>query len=180
MAARVEVIERLEPDVVWRAAAGDEGAFAELVACFHADLVRVGFAVAGDVEMGRDAAQAAWETAWRKLPTLRDHGKVRSWLLAIAANEARRLARRRRLRELIERRSRPAASRADIEPSAIAIDLGRALARLNPRDRQLLAMRYAVGLTSEEIADVMALSSSGVRSQLSRLLARLRKDLSDE
>ena len=180
MTARVEVIERVEPGVVSRAAAGDQGAFAELVDTFHADLVRVAFAVAGDAETGRDAAQAAWETAWRKLPSLREHQKVRSWLLVIAANEARRLARRRRLRELIERRSRPTASHADVEQTAINIDLGRALARLNARDRQLLALRYAVGLNSEEIAEVMALSASGARSQLSRLLARLRKDLSDE
>lgn len=173
-------MERLEPDVVSRAAAGDQGAFAELVHRFHADLVRVGFAVAGDAETGRDAAQAAWETAWRKLPTLRNHDRLRSWLLVIAANEARRLARRRRLRELLERRARPTPSFDDVERSALAIDLGRALARLNARDRQLLALRYSVGLTSDEIAEVLALSSSGARSQISRLLARLRKELSDE
>ena len=176
---QVDVLDAMPASVVSRAAAGDRLAFGEIVVRFHDDLARVGFAVSGDIEIGRDAAQAAWETAWRKLPSLRDTTKLRSWLLVIAANEARRLARRRRLRTILELRSIPSAGERDLDGTAIGLDLREALARLKARDRQLLALRYSIGMTSEEIGEVMSLSPSGVRTQIARLLARLRKELSD-
>ena len=56
----------------------------------------------------------------------------------------------------------------------------RALDRLAGDDRQILAMRYVLGLTSEEIGRSIGMSAPGVRSRLSRAIARLRKDLGDD
>jgi DNA-directed RNA polymerase specialized sigma24 family protein len=50
---------------------------------------------------------------------------------------------------------------------------------LKPEERGLLAMRYVVGLDSHDIARAAGLSASGVRSRLSRLVERLRRDLDD-
>ena len=176
---RTEVIDSDQSATVARAASGDPLAFAEIVAQFHDDLSRIGFAISGDVEIGRDAAQAAWETAWRRLPTLRDQTKLRSWLLVIAANEARRMSRRRRLRSLLELRALPPVTQDRVEDSAGEIDLARAMQRMNSRDRHLLAMRFSLGMTSDEIGEALSLSPSGVRTQIARLLGRLRKELSD-
>jgi len=57
------------------------------------------------------------------------------------------------------------------------VDLERALGRLEPDDRRLIAMRYVAGLDSTEIAAQLGGSASGVRSRLARLLDRLRTDL---
>jgi RNA polymerase sigma factor (sigma-70 family) len=57
------------------------------------------------------------------------------------------------------------------------VDLQRALRGLKPDERALLAMRFAVGLESAEIARELGMSASGVRSRLARLLERLRVDL---
>jgi DNA-directed RNA polymerase specialized sigma24 family protein len=51
------------------------------------------------------------------------------------------------------------------------------LVRLEPADRALLAMRYLAGLSAEEIGVATGLTGSGVRTRLSRLIARLREDL---
>ena len=59
-------------------------------------------------------------------------------------------------------------------------DLSLALARLDPDDRALIAMRYLAGLRSEEIAVATGRTSVAVRARLSRLMARLRKDLTDD
>jgi len=61
--------------------------------------------------------------------------------------------------------------------SADRLDLGAALVRLDPADRGLLAMRYLAGLSADEIGVATGLTASGVRSRLSRLIARLREDL---
>jgi RNA polymerase sigma factor (sigma-70 family) len=63
--------------------------------------------------------------------------------------------------------------------SADHLDLAAALDRIRPGDRALLAMRYLGGLTADEIGVATGLTASGVRSRLSRLLARLREELDD-
>ena len=54
------------------AAAGDEMAFARIVAAHQPEMLRVAYVVTGDWGLADDAAQAALWIAWRKLPSLRD------------------------------------------------------------------------------------------------------------
>jgi len=161
-----------------RAADGDEPAFARLVAEHHASMARVAYVVTGEPELTRDAVQAAWSIAWRRLHDVRDPGQVRSWLVAIAANEARHLVRRRRrvtIVDISEARDRSGGS--DPAERIGGLDLERSLRHLGPDDRALLALRYVAGLDSTEIATHLGISASGVRSRLARLLDRLRTDL---
>ena len=163
---------------VRRAAAGDEAAFERLVADHHAAMSRVAYVVAGDLEIARDAVQAAWAIAWRRLSGLRDVEQVRPWLIAIAANEARQAVRRRRRRPVVDLSDELAApTRTDPAEGIAMVDLDRALRRLSPDDRALIALRFVAGLDSGEIAGPLGLSASGVRSRLARLLDRLRMDL---
>jgi RNA polymerase sigma factor (sigma-70 family) len=152
----------------------DRATFEALVVNHHADLVRVAFAVCGDRELAHEAAQSAWLSAWRTRANLRDEARVRGWLVAIAANEARRLLRRERHRTRLERTTDPTASSS---PGPGDPDLATALGRLEPEDRALIAMRYGLGMASPEIAAAIGGSASGVRGRLSRLIDRLRKDL---
>jgi hypothetical protein len=71
--------------IIERAARGDETAFARLVDAYHADLVRVAYVTCGDPDLAQDAAQAAWTIAWRKLGSVREPDRVKSWLVAVAA-----------------------------------------------------------------------------------------------
>jgi RNA polymerase sigma factor (sigma-70 family) len=59
------------------------------------------------------------------------------------------------------------------------LDLLNAIGQLAPSDRTIVAMRYAMGLTSEEIGQAIGMSGVGVRSRLARALVRLKKDLGD-
>jgi RNA polymerase sigma factor (sigma-70 family) len=125
--------------------------------------------------------QSAWDKAWRKLATLRDPERLRPWLLAVAANEARQLARRRRRVRLV------AIEVADIgtehaDPAARPdlADLARALDRLDGDDRTLIALRYAGGFDSEAIGRTLGISAGAARSRLSRVLSRLREELNHE
>jgi RNA polymerase sigma-70 factor (ECF subfamily) len=160
------------------AACGDEAAFARLVDRHHASMARVAYAITGDVEAARDATQIAWATAWRRLHSLRDHGQVRAWLVAIAANEARQQLRKPGGRTIVDiSEVLDAAPGADPADQIGVLDLARVLARLKPEDRALLALRFAAGLNATEIAAQLHLSPSGVRSRLARLIERLRTEL---
>jgi len=169
-----------EVSLLTRAARGDEIAFAQIVDAHHADMRRVSFVVCGDLDLTDDAVQQAWQVAWRKLSSVRDARRLRSWLVAVAANETRQMVRRRRRRPEVE--LEPGwheVFTAHPEPDVALIDLARVLRRLSAEDRALLAMRYVAGMNATEISVAAGGTPSGIRTRLARLLARLREDLTD-
>ena len=175
------VIAEVEPQrsIVERAIAGDEVAFARIVAAYHDDLARIAFFVCGDLDIAEEAEQSAWAVAYRRLKDLRDPDRLRPWLMSIAANEARQIGRKpapaqgpRALRRgpgTVPRR-RP---RRDDRP--------RGLPRpARPSDRAIVGLRFIGGFEPAEIGRAMGMSAAGVRVRLHRLLERLRKDLGDD
>jgi RNA polymerase sigma factor (sigma-70 family) len=141
-------------------------------------MVRVCHVITRDADLANDAVQEAWSIAWRELRRLNDPTRLRQWLVAIAANEARQQLRRQRRRVVTELRAE--GPRDDEEGTQLwsgRLDLRNALARLSPQDRQLLALRYIAGFDSAELSRVTGLTPSGTRARLQRLLAALRDDL---
>ena len=164
-----------------QAIAGDETAFARIVAAYHADMVRVAYGICGEPDLALDAVQAAWLIAWRKLRTVREPDRLRSWLVAVAANEARHLVSRRRRAGTVVEISLAVRDAGAPDPSdeIRRVDLGSALRRLKPDERSLIALRYGAELDSSEIGPLLGISASGVRARLFRIMGRLRKELDD-
>jgi RNA polymerase sigma factor (sigma-70 family) len=181
MATLAASIDGSLAEAVALAAAGDETAFARIIQAHHDDMTRVCFVICGDLDIADEAVQAAWPIVWHKLRSLRDPERLRPWLVSIAANEARQLIRRRRRRTVVELAVADAAL-PGIDPAARVddLDLTNALARLDPEDRALLALRYVAGFDSTELARATGRSPSGTRARLARLLDRLRTELRDD
>ena len=173
-------------EIVRAAAMGDEAAFAELVARHHRDLLRVAYVICRDSALAEDSAQAAWAIAWRRIGDVKDPDQIRSWLVAVAANEARRIMRSRHSRVLeisvadIELQGVPDLRSDPLADGITSADLRRVLASLDATDRALIALRYVAELGSDEIGRALGMSSSGARGRLSRVLLRLRGDLRDD
>ena len=163
--------------VVVEAAAGDRAAFTELVATYHPDMIRLAMVVTRDADLANDAAQAAWHQAWQKLRQLRDPGRIRPWLLSIAANEARQALRRRS--HLVAMPDPMTDSPSPEQDPIDAMELARALGTLRPDERQLIGLRYVSGFSAPELGEIFGISPEGVRSRLKRILARLRKELDE-
>ena len=151
--------------------------FEQLVDRYQPALMRLAYGMSGDRSVAEDAVQACWQAAWRSREQI-DRARIRGWLFTVTANQVRRALRRRRLREVLHGRLQPPSSRGEVDPRHV--DLAAALRGLDLRDRQLVALRYGLGLTSEEIGEQLGLSASGARVRLQRVLMRLRKELSDE
>ena len=175
------VIADAEPQssTVARAIAGDEVAFALIVAEHHDDMARIAYFVSGDLDIAEEAEQSAWAVAYRRLKDLRDPDRLRPWLMSVAANEARQIGRSRRRRTVRELAVVAPTRLGDPERAAL-IDLANALGRLDPKDRAIVGLRYIGGFESGEIGRALGMSASGVRVRLHRLLERLRKDLGDD
>ena len=167
--------------VLASAAEGDEHAFARIVDAHHDDMRRVCVFITRDQDLAEDAVQTAWSVAWRKLGSVREAGKLRSWLMRVAVNEAKRAlkkrGRRAEVESLVARSGAP--SGRNPETGIDALDLREALKRLHPDDRALLAMRYVAGFNATELAAVIGITPSGTRNRLERLTDRLRQELSD-
>jgi RNA polymerase sigma factor (sigma-70 family) len=168
-----------ERSIVERAVAGDEVAFARIVAAHHGDMARIAFFVCGDLDIAEEAEQSAWAVAYGRLKDLRDPDRLRAWLMSIAANEARQIGRSRRRRTVRELALADATPPSDVDRAAF-IDLANAVARLNDRDRAIVGLRFVGGFDAAEIGKELGMSPSGVRVRLHRLLGRLRKDLGDD
>lgn len=171
--------DRRRPDVLASAAAGDELAFRRIIAEHHDDMRRVCMAISEDRAIAEEATQSAWVIAWKRLGDVRDEGHLRPWLVTVAANEARQLLRKRRRRAEIEVAADAARLPGGTDPATdvVDIDVRDAMARLDPDDRALLALRYVAGFDSNELAKAIGISPSGTRNRLERLLKRLREEL---
>jgi RNA polymerase sigma-70 factor (ECF subfamily) len=106
----------------------------------------------------------------------------RGWLrfaLRRRLGMARRAEERRSYRERVM--ARPEAVELDPASAMERLELGRqlhdAVASLPQRDREVLALRYAAGLTPKEIGLSLGESSNAVSSRLSRALSRVRERL---
>lgn len=162
------------------AVAGDAMAFARIVQAHHDDMTRVCSVICGDPDLAQDAAQSAWPIVWKKLGSLRDPEKLRPWLITVAANEARQLVRRRQRDRVVAIEVADIGSSQD-DPAHFSADedLVAAIRRLPAEDRSLIALRYVAGFDSTEIGRTLGMSSSGVRTRLSRLVATLRREVGD-
>jgi len=179
MIGRLIVDAEAQSSIVQRALAGDELAFGRIVAAYHDDLARIAYVVCGDLDVAEEAEQAAWAIAYRRLGELRDPAALRPWLMTIAANEARQIARSRRRRVVWEIAVSDPGRALDVDQAAL-IDLADALGRLDERDRTIVGLRYLGGFEPAEIARAMGMSAGNVRVRRRRLLERLRKDLHDD
>jgi len=137
-----------------------------------------------DPSAAEEVAAQAYERAYRKRASFRPgRGSVEAWLFGIARNAALDELRRRRRRATLE---------SEIEdpwcagPGELAEDEERrravraALAVLEARERDLIALKFAGGLTNLEIAKVVGLSPSNTGTRLHRAIEKLREACREE
>jgi len=136
-----------------------------------------------------DVLYRVFDRALGALPRFRGESRLSTWLYRISYREAlRHLERQGRLRE----RELPMAEAALLAPDA-ALDpeallerresaerVGRAMSRLDPRDREILALRFRDDLKLAELADRLGIPLGTVKTRVHRALNRLRLELDDE
>jgi RNA polymerase sigma-70 factor (ECF subfamily) len=125
-----------------------------------------------------DVVAAAFERAYRRSGTYdARRGSRRQWIFGIARHAALDELRRRR------RAASLAAEPGELEPSFGHDDadpvrraaVRAALAGLEPRDRELIALKFFAGLDNAEIAGVLGISPTNAGTRLHRAVHRLRE-----
>jgi RNA polymerase sigma-70 factor (sigma-E family) len=156
---------------------GAPESFEEFVLARSGSLLRTALLLTGQNRAeAEDLLQLALERAYRHWARVRGTGEPERYVRRILANASadrwRRLARR-------PEQPFPAGDAGPSTPDqsvqvAERDFLLRALARLPPRQRAVLVLRYFDDLPEAEIAEVLGCSIGTVKSQVARALARLR------
>jgi RNA polymerase sigma-70 factor, ECF subfamily len=126
-----------------------------------------------DRSAAEEVTAQAFERAYRKRGSYRaGRGSPEAWLFGIARNaaldELRRLKRRAAEVEV--------SSSEDHSDDVVLRETVRtALETLDPRERDLLALKYKAGLSNGEIARVLSIRESNVGTRLHRTMEKLRR-----
>ena len=132
-----------------------------------------------DRAAAEDVTAAAFERAYRRQRTFRPgRGTPRAWLFGIARNAALDELRRRKRSAALA--ADPADLHAQAPEDGAEAALRRAavrtaLATLDPRERELVALKFHAGLANAEIAAVFGVSVSNAGTQLHRAMTKLRE-----
>ncbi|HEX3489671.1 MAG TPA: sigma-70 family RNA polymerase sigma factor [Streptosporangiaceae bacterium] len=142
-------------------------------------LIRVATLLLGDQASAEDVVQDAFLGLYRRLPGLRDSSKALPYLRTAVVNGCRSVLRARR-----RAFGRPVTHEPTVWSAESAAIVGEdrrevlaAVARLPRRSREVLALRYYLGLTDPEIAAALEVSRGTVSSTASRALAALADEL---
>jgi RNA polymerase sigma-70 factor (ECF subfamily) len=133
----------------------------------------------GDDASAEDVTALAFERAYRRRASFDDsRGSRRGWLFGIARNAALdELRRRRRAAPLIGELTDDLAPTPD-EEAELAVrrsTVRAALATLDARDRELVALKFHGGLSNAELAAVLGTSESNASTRVHRAVTKLRK-----
>jgi RNA polymerase sigma-70 factor, ECF subfamily len=163
------------------AAAAAPGGVQEFEALYTASfrrLVTQVYLVTGDADEARDCVQEAFARAWLRWDRLRDGvDQPVAWVSTVAYRIAVSGWRRRRVATRALHRLGPPDPTPG--PSAEAVAVASALARLPHGSRAVVVLHYYEGLRVEDIAAQLGLSASAVKSRLARARAALAPMLQD-
>jgi len=131
----------------------------------------------GDGRLADDLLQEAYYRFLRVRTGFESDEHRKHYLFRIATNLIRDHYRQARV-EVADTASNIASDGRDAERAAARIDVTRAMQRLKPRERSLLWLAYAQGLSHAEIAASLGLKTASLKCLLHRARRRLLAALS--
>lgn len=168
---------------------GDAACFGELVRRWQKKIFGFVRRYVGDFQTAEDLTQDTFTKAYRNLDRLSDPGRFSSWVYKIALNECRmRYRRESKITRLPWGEEQPPGE-VEIDrhtpESALAEQerrdsLQRAFGVLPPEQREVILMKEYQGLKFHEIADILELPLSTVKSRMYLGLKTLRRILEQQ
>ncbi|HMD33677.1 MAG TPA: sigma-70 family RNA polymerase sigma factor [Vicinamibacterales bacterium] len=175
-----------ERELVERCRSGDEHAFQELVESYKTLVFALIARTVQDGGRAEDLAQEVFLRVHRGLPYFRGEARLSTWIYRIVANVC------------VQEHGRPVAvslddAQAQVQTNAATVRVDRqfgdlelrdrlekAIARLPPHYRLVIAAHYLEGLRYEDLAEALQLPLGTVKTQLHRAKQQLRRLLETE
>lgn len=183
--------------------AGDEEAFATFVVRHGAAMRRVACAITRDCGVAEEVVQETWLAVLRGLDTFEARSSLRTWVFRILVNRARTSAAREKRTVAFSALAEGSGTEAMLHPerlgqapapgpwtfamadgsrnpeqdvlaAEVRALIARAITGLPPTQREVLTLRDVEGWTSEEVCEVLQISSVHQRVLLHRARTKVR------
>ncbi len=172
--------------LIERLRARDTAALAELYDRYGSLVYTIVLRIARDTATAEDLTQDVFLRVWNRIPTFDvERGSLSSWMLTIARHSAIDFLRSRggkqsRLNLSIDAMERPLAggnAESELQTATDARKVRAAMAKLDPKHRELLELAYFDGLSQSELAERLELPLGTVKTWVRTALRQLREDL---
>ena len=173
--------------LVEKARSGNRVSFHELVSMFQQDIYRLAYYRTFSQMDAEDLTQEVFEQAYRKMDSLHDPQRFRSWLYSIAVNRCNDFLRKRKYLALLQIRSareqeivetrmdRSNSYTAGIEKKRFWKQVKSMLDKLSSMEREVFTLRFMDNRNINEIAAIMDKNESTVKTHLYRALKKVRQ-----
>ncbi len=134
----------------------------------YADMVRLAWSMVDRRDLAEEVVQDAFAALYRRFDTVE---QPMAYVRVCVLNNCRKVLRRRRL---ARRQPDPVETAVEAEHDHL-FDV---LRSLPARQREVVVLRYQLGMSDAEIAEALGIPLGSVKSALSRAKDRLREELS--
>jgi RNA polymerase sigma-70 factor (ECF subfamily) len=173
---------------------GERLAFEDLILKYQDKIYNLCRHMLGNAHDAEDAAQDTFIKAYQNLNNFKPNASFYTWLYRIAVNTCLDYKKRPFFESIFKHSAETEESfqeRASGEPSPeklyenklLGVALYKSLARLSPKLRAAIILKEIEGLSYEEVAEVLDVSSGTVKSRISRAreeLKRLMKEIREQ
>lgn len=167
-----------ERELVAKAQAGDEKAFAELIYDAKRRMWAVAMSVTGNAHDAEDAMQNAMISAWKNIGKFQPLARFSTWMYRITSNAALELLRKRRDVPDDDAGADTPDDTAPIQQRVTTTMVVReALEMLEPEFKEVLVLREYAGLSYDELAAHQGIPLATVKSRLNRARKKLKDAL---
>lgn len=164
----------------------DKSAFENLYRDINTDLYKMALYMLGDSEIASEVVSDTVIDALTGITKLKDETRFEGWILKILTNKCKRRIREKynkfsvfhpNAQDFDDNINRVLGQEKDIDTKT---DVQIALGRLQLKDRMIVTLCVVEGYKSHEVAAIMSMNPSTVRSRLNRSLAKMREYLEVE
>lgn len=180
-------LELSDTQIIERTLHGEPDAFGLLVRRWERQIYALTLRMLGHDEEAKDATQETFLSAYRNLSKFRGEAKFSSWIYRIALNVCNtRLRSRSKIAVSIEQQQEAVGFEiaadgedlgSDIQKEQVARYVRRAIQALPAEMRQVIIMKEYDGLKFSEIAEILGIPISTVKTRMYTGLTELRKRL---
>lgn len=149
----------------------------DLVNGHQREIIGFHYRFVGNLADAEDLAQETFIKAYKKIDTLKDYKKAKSWLYSIARNTVIDFFRRNKNKEValsdvmldsIAQTTTIAYQQDKAISSEISKELDRCIDRLAKEDGAIVRLLYYEGFSYKEIADLLNINENTLKSRLHR------------
>lgn len=174
---KTPAVPMTDENLVSASLAGDQQAFAQIVARYQRLLCSLAYSALGSINESEDVAQEAFVEAWKKLGELREPHKLKSWLCGILRFKISH--HRRKASNHADNNSQALANSNELETGGEALEevamkeqqqalMWQALQNMPDTYRDTLVLYYRENQSSEQVAQALDISEDTVKQRLSR------------